>query len=191
MPQLSGRFRFLRAAFAFVVFTTSAALAPAAHAQLLFSLTPADVTAAPGDTITFTGTLTNRFTSTIFLNGFTGGFTQSGAGTVDTSSFFNFVPESLASGATYSGNIFSATLASNAVNGTTYNGVVNIQGGSDAGAQQMLAFQNFSVTASSAVTPAPPAGEVFALLGGAGFVFGLVRQRGKKRTASAATVAQA
>lgn len=155
--------------------------APKAHAQLLFALTPADLTAPVGGTVTFTGTLTNRFTQRLYLNGLTGQFTQTSAGTVDATSFLNYVPEFLDSNATYSGNIFNATLSPSATAGTTYDGIVNIQGGSDPAAQQMLAFQNFTVTATSAVTPAPPAAPVFAVLGALGVGVPYVRQRLRAR----------
>ncbi len=154
---------------------------PKAHAQLLFTLTPADMTAPVGGTVTFKGTLTNRFTQRIYLNGLTGQFTQTGAATIDQNSFFTFAPEFLDPNQIYSDNLFNAMLSSSATVGTTYDGVVNIQGGSDPLAQQFLASQNLTVTATSAVTPAPPAAPVFAALGALGVGLPAIRQRLRAR----------
>ena len=162
-----------------------AAAAPKAHAQLLFTLTPPDLSVMPGGTVTFTGTLTNRFTQRLYLNGLTGQFTQTSAGTVDANSFLTYVPDYLDTNQTYTGNIFNATLSPSAVVGTAYDGIVNVQGGSDPAAQQMLAFQNFTVTATSSMTPAPPAAPVFVALSALGVGVPYVRQRLRARRARA------
>lgn len=155
-----------------------------ARAQLLFTLSPDTQNAAPGQTVTFAGTLTNRFADRIYLNGLSGQFTNGTAGTVDTDSFFTYVPAFLESNASYTGNIFNVSLNNSATIGTTYTGVVNIEGGSLPSDLQTLATRDFNVVATT-VTPAPPAGEVFAIFGAAATGFGVWRRK-KERMAKTA-----
>lgn len=151
-----------------------ALLAPGpARAQLLFTITPGTRTGAPGDTLTYTGTLTNQSAvDTLFLT--------SGAGTVDNPeitvdelSFLGYTPPSLAPNASYSGNLFDVNIGTGSSTGD-YPGSFEILYGLAEGATNLAARQDFTV---AVVTPAPPAALVFAF-GGVGALIARRRRKG-------------
>jgi hypothetical protein len=127
-----------------------------AHADIVITLDDPNQFSAPGDTLNFSGTITNTDTtpgdSPIYLNSDSLNFTLSDATVTDN--FFANVPISLAEGAS-SGDIdlFDITLADPESDpfGT---GTYGLLGGMDGGtgtASDNLAQVNFSVT----VTPEP------------------------------------
>jgi hypothetical protein len=110
-------------------------------------------TGLPGSTVQFFGTITNTGVGTVFLNGDSIDFT--GAPSFSTSDlFFSTVPISLGGGAS-SGDIelFDISFSSPFTDAfTTYSGSYTLIGGIDGNAQDVLATQDFSVTAR---TPEP------------------------------------
>ncbi len=138
-----------------------AAAAPAAQAQLLLTISPDSLNATPGSTVTFSGSLKNNFTARLYLNAIS--FNGDAAIDGDETSFF--APDFLEANATYTGNLFNVSLSGSATPGTTYQGLATIQGGSNPTEQQLLDTRPFNVNAV-VVTPTPPAGAVFAVLGG-------------------------
>ncbi len=144
-------------------------LAAPAHAQLTLNLLPAVQAGNPGDTLYFTGTLSNMTADTVFLNSDSPTF--NGPGTIDDTPFFNNAPASLdpmgtmdANGNptdTYNGPFFDITLNANAAPGT-YNGTFTILGGVDGNATDTVATQDFSVTVLP-VAAVPEASSVVSL----------------------------
>jgi hypothetical protein len=143
-------------------------LAAPAHAQLNLSLLPASQAGNPGDTLNFTGMLSNPTAASdpnaysVFLNSDSPTF--NGPGTIDATPFFTNAPASLdpagtmdANGNltntdTYNGPFFDITLDPNAAPGT-YNGTFTILGGADGNASDTVATQDFSVTVLPAAVP--------------------------------------
>lgn len=161
----------------FLLVACAAVCAPEARAQLLLTITPDSLDAAPGSTVTFSGSLRNNFTARLYLNELT--FNNDAAVTGDAGSFFTFAPEFLEANQVYTGNLFNVSLSGGATLGNTYTGSATIRGGSSATEQQLLANRDFNVNA--VVTPTPPAGAVFAVLGGLMCgVDGLRRRRAKR-----------
>ena len=124
-----------------------------AHAQLLFSLNPAGQTGMPGTTLTFNATLINAGASVVFLNG--ASTIVPGAGLfLDPNPFFNNFPLSLASGESFTKDIFSVSLDPAVLPGD-YTGSFTIIGGSDSSALDDLATQNFLVSVQANHTMVP------------------------------------
>jgi hypothetical protein len=146
-------------------------LTGAAHAQISFSLMPSTLVAVPGETVTFTGTISNASTTdTIFLNGLQIGASTSANLSVDLGSFLNYVPVSLAPGGSYSGNLFDVLLSLTAPPGT-YSGAARLVGGTTDTAQNALTpFESFFV---ASVVPEPSALVLLAL----GGLIGVLLQR--------------
>lgn len=130
-------------------------LAAPAHAQLNLSLLPSSQAGNPGDTLNFTGTLSNPTLDSVFLNGDTPTF--NGPGTIDDSPFLFNAPLSLdplgttdgngnpTGTDTYTGPFFDVKLDPNAAPGTYFGSFV-VTGGADGSAQDTVATQDFSVT---------------------------------------------
>ena len=132
------------------------AAAPAAHAQLLFTLTPAGLAGTPGSTLQYAGTLSNTSTTdTVFLNGDSPTLNAPGL-TLDAGPFEGNAPLSLGpvgSGSDiYSGGFFDISIDPAAQPGT-YVGTFAIQGGADGDAQDTVATHDFSVTVLPAAVP--------------------------------------
>jgi hypothetical protein len=145
-----------KAFLAAAALVTLGAAAPAAHAQLNFTLTPSSQFGSPGSTLQFFGTLANPSTTdTVFLNGDTPTFTAPGL-TLDASPFNSNAPLSLGplgSGTDiYTGDFFDVSIGSAALPGT-YLGTFEIQGGADGNAQDTIATQDFSVTVLPQAVP--------------------------------------
>ena len=135
-----------------------ALLAAPAQAQLTLNLTPAAQVGAIGDTLNFTGTLSNPTLDTVFLN--SDSFSFSGPAP-DDSPFLN-APLSLDPVGTtdmngnptdsYTGGFFNVTLDSSVAPGT-YLGTFSILGGADSNAADTVATEDFSVTVLPAAVP--------------------------------------
>ncbi|HZP84608.1 MAG TPA: hypothetical protein VFB21_23435 [Chthonomonadaceae bacterium] len=140
-----------------------------AHAQLDFTLDPAAQAGKPGDTLTFTGTLKNTGTTTLFLNG--DNFTLPGTGlSLDDTAFLTGAPLSLDGGESYTGPFFDILFDPNAPP-QSVSGTFSVLGGADENALDTLASQNFGV----AVVPEPMA-SLNLLMG-----LGLLGSRGWRR----------
>src|SRR5579871_2535300 len=112
-----------------------------AHAQLGFSLNPADQTRTAGMSVVFNGTLTNEGIDTIFLNGTSFNGLAPGL-TLDPTPFFNNFPFFLVGGDATTADIFTVTI-DNSVPAGSYFGSFSVLGGADPSAQDVLATQNF------------------------------------------------
>ena len=144
-----------------LVFITTilAAVSVNARASIIAALEFSSQTGNPGDTLTFTVTLTNSSaTDQIWLNG-VGTTSSSSALSIDTSLFNTNAPfflDPLEVSVPF--DIFQVTIDPSAVPGPYIGSFVSIEGGADAGAG--TAFDDlvdipFDVTVSSGVTSAP------------------------------------
>jgi hypothetical protein len=134
-------------------------------AQITLSLMPNTLSAAPGATVTFAGTISNASpTDTVFLNGLAGSFSSPNL-QVDAPSFLSYAPISLAPNTSYTGNLFDVLVAGLTGAGT-YSGSVQLTGGLNDTAQSPLTtFQSIFVNVGAAV---PEPGSLCLLgLGGA------------------------
>lgn len=116
-------------------------------AQLEFILSPDTYVTTAGDTVTFSGSLTNKGTSELFLNGTN--VTLFGTGlSVDDNLFFINTPLSLSSagemGDTFTGELFTVTIGANAQAGN-YFGLFGITGGDNAFSLEEISSQTFQV----------------------------------------------
>ena len=121
-----------------------------AHAQALSLTYDAPNQAAyPDNTLTFSGTLLNNSTSPLYLNGAT--YTlSSGDLSLDSLDFITNAPASLLPNQSWSGDLFTVYIASNAQLGVTQD-TFTITGGYGVNDQNDLVTTPFTV----AVTPAP------------------------------------
>ena len=127
-------------------------LAAPTHAQLDLSLTPSAQTGATGDTLYFTGMLSNPTATSVFL--YSENISLAGFAT-DGSPFTLNAPLSLDPMGTtdsngnptdsYIGSLFDVALDPSVAPGT-YQGTLSILGGADANATDTIATQDFSVT---------------------------------------------
>jgi hypothetical protein len=162
--------------------------APAAHAQLNFALTPAGQAGNPGDTLQFTGTLSNPTASEVFLNGDSYSGLPAGL-TLDDTPFFSNAPLSLQPAGSmdgsgnptdsYTGGFFNIAIDPSVTPGT-YTGTFAITGGADSNASDTVATEDFSVTVNP--SPVPEASSVisFGLLLALGAGGVIVAARKKK-----------
>jgi hypothetical protein len=103
-----------------------------------------------GDSVEFTGELTNPGTTDIFLNG--GGISLDQSLFADPSPFFTFAPAFLSNGETYTGPFFTVfTIPSITVPGS-YSGTFEVDGGTDSNAFDSLATAGFTVQVLPAET---------------------------------------
>jgi hypothetical protein len=115
-----------------------------AQAQLLFTLDNPVQAGLPGQTLTFSGTLTNSGTSEIFLNG--DNFSLGGTGlTLDDTPFVDGAPFSLAANESFSGSLFTVAIDSSAPFPQSGAGTFSIVGGVDDTAQDILASAPFQI----------------------------------------------
>lgn len=161
----------------FVLLTTTGG----ARAQVSLLLSLPQQSGAAGTTFMFAGSLTNTGNSILYLNG--DNITLLGIGlTPDDTPFLTNAPLFLApsgmAGSSYSGPFFSVA-ADTATNNGSYIGTIDILGGADANAQNVLDMQEFTVN----VGPAPvPEGDTCVSLGllltmGFGWAMGDTRRR--------------
>jgi hypothetical protein len=146
---------------------------PTAWGDLILTITPDSLSATPGGTIEFTGTLMNTGGSELFLNGDLSELGYSGL-TVDDSPFFSDAPLSLDPDGSYTGPLFDVVVSSGTPAGT-YAGSFTVQGGTDANAVSNLATQNFQVNVGAVPEPRSVG---FILIGMSTIVF-LSRKRHK------------
>ena len=105
----------------------------------------------PGDTLVFTGVLSNDGSATVFLNSDYVNLLGNSFALNDL--FFNNVPFSLDPGQSSSDiELFDFTLNNPFTDSSgTYPGIYNLLGGVNSDVQDMLAFTNFSITETSPV----------------------------------------
>jgi len=115
------------------------------HAQLEVTLDQPSQTGVSGSTLTFTGTIQNTGTSTVFLNGDSLAVTDAAT---DDSAYLAGAPESLDPGQTYSGTLFTASLASTALPGS-YTGFFSIAGGGDGDTFTSLSSSPVSISVAA------------------------------------------
>ena len=127
-----------------------------AKAQLTLSLANPSQTVKSGETASFTGTLTNTGSGTIFLNGDDLGILGLSS---DDTPFIKNAPFSLDAGTAYTGALFNVTVDSFVVP-NTYTGSFSILGGQDSLTYDSIALQPFFVTVPQDV-PVPEAASVF------------------------------
>lgn len=160
----------LNSRFAILAAALSVLLAPVgARAQtsfpsnaLLITLTNATQSAAAGSTITFSGSVLNQYTQTVFLNG-ASATPDDPSLTGDASPFLNNAPASLGVGMSYpttgAADLFTITIASGA-NPGAYQGTFSITGGVDGNANDLVGSTPFTVNVAA---PEPSQGAAFGL----------------------------
>lgn len=123
-----------------------------AHAQLTLTLDTPNQSGYPGNTLTFTGTLTNTGTSLLFINGTN--FNLNGVGlNFDDTEFILNGPLSLAAGEVFNGTFFQVQIDPVALPQVAP-GSFFILGGATDTAQSTIATTNFSVAVGAAPEPA-------------------------------------
>ncbi len=162
--------------FSLAALLATLAAAPAAHAQLTFSLTPASQAGNPGDTLHFTGMLSNTSTTdTVSLaGGDTVNFNAPGL-TLDDTPFFNNAPATLQTAGSVDGNnnstdsftgdFFDVKIANDgtAVPGTFF-GTFTVNATDNATGADASVSQDFSVTVDPSPVPEASTTVSFGLL---------------------------
>lgn len=122
-----------------------AGLAPA-RADLAMTLSPSIQNSASGESVVFSGTLTNTGTCGEYLNNIA--FALDGSAGTElvsgSNGFYANVPGILTAGGTYEGEIFSMAVAGGAP-AADYTGLVTVQGGTNIFASDDLASAGFTV----------------------------------------------
>lgn len=148
-------------------------LSGAAHAQLTVSLTPSSTNPLqPGQTLSYSGTVTNTSGAEVFLNGDEILLHPTDAFVIDDTPFLTMAPLSLQPGDAYTGALFNLTAPSDPVS-HSYSGTFTIFGGPDSFTTDPVGVEAFRFQA----VPEPGA---MALLGGvvvSGIGFMLRRRR--------------
>ena len=130
---------------------------------LTVSFSPDTVSANPGQTVSFFGSLTNTQNSTVDIN--FDSFTFDIPGALDDSPFLNDAPLSLAPNTTSSVFEFFQITIPSGLSAGTFNGAFTIIGGVDANASENLGTGLFHVnTVASSETPEPHMFPVLAFL---------------------------
>jgi hypothetical protein len=152
-------------------------------ATININLNPALLSGSPGATLTFTGTLMNSTSSTVFLNGAGINLAGFSPANEDTSLFFASAPLSLA------GNASTSTIGLFAINVPSpfaagpYQGTFTVLGGADGNAQDVLGSTAFTVQVSDAGTSMPePCSTI--LIGSGGLLWFACRRVRRARTTS-------
>ena len=158
--------RFLIPLFAPAALCVILVAAPAAQAQVVFQLTPPAQIGSPGDTLHFTGILTNLGASTVYLFGDSATLTGPGL-TLDDTPFFNG-PTSLApmgeAGDTYQGGFFDVGIDSLTAVPGVYTGTFALTGGADPSSTDPLVSQDFTVIVPGTdAAPVPEASTLVSL----------------------------
>lgn len=161
----------------FALAALSMSALPAAHADLILTLTPDTLSGSTGEVLHFIGSLQNTDASApVFLTGDNFSLTDPGLA-LDDSPFIMNAPTSLAAagdplgGDKFSGDLFDVTIAKDALPGN-YHYSFSVLGGSNGIATDTLATTSFNV----AVTPEPSAYQAGIILGVCGLGY-LVRRR--------------
>lgn len=172
-------------AFAFVALLAAPGFAqqPSSNVNLVFS-GPSSLTGAQGTEAFFNGTLTNNSTTdSISLDGISFSFNSEPFFTGDDNIFYNSVPDALAPGQTYTGNIFGIN-----IDATTPVGIYSDNNANITNTEASITFVNSLASPFQInVTPAPvPEPASFTVLGiGVLAVAGLVVRRRRACRASA------
>ncbi|HZL29048.1 MAG TPA: PEP-CTERM sorting domain-containing protein [Acidobacteriaceae bacterium] len=156
-----------------LLLTLGLSSAAACADTVIFTLNPSTLSGHPGDTVTFTATVSAPVSNgaDIFLSG--PAFSLGGPIVIDSGDFFNNAPFSLSAGDSSVFDIFTAMIPLGSTM-TTFGGSVQMEGGADFGALGNIGDPvNFAVV----VTPEPSS---FLLLG-SGLV-GLVGVLRRKRS---------
>ena len=140
--------------------------------SLDFDLTPATLSGAPGDVVSFIGMLLNPGASGLFLNGTSSMLPPPGV-TLDDEPFFLNVPLSLTPGGSFTGELFEVRIDMGALPGT-YHGTFGILGGNDANAFDLLALADFYVTVTQGGSAPEPSSALLVTLA---LVLGMARLR--------------
>jgi hypothetical protein len=123
-----------------------------AHAQLTLTLDAPSLSGYPGDTLTFTGTLTNSGASLVFINGTN--FNLNGTGlTFNDDDFILNGPLSLGAGEIFNGTFFQVQIDPVALPQVAPGSFFLLGGATDT-AQSTIATTNFSVAVGAAPEPA-------------------------------------
>jgi len=138
-------------------------IAKPANAQLLFTFSPNKQVVNPGKVITFSAIMKNNGSTDIFLNG-DASPSSGGYFTYDVTKFYINTPPILASGASWSGELFDVNVAPATPIGT-YSAQFSILGGHDTFAQEVLSTQFFTISIQAVPEPGANALVVSGLLG--------------------------
>ncbi len=119
------------------------------RAGAVLTLDQSVITGLAGNTLTFSGTITNTGGQELFLNGisFTLGSSELA---FEPTAFFNLVPASLAIGSSYSGQLFGV-MASATIPSGDYGGSVGFLGGLDPFTAEEVLSADFTVRISTEV----------------------------------------
>ena len=139
---------------------------------ITFTLTSSLLTAVPGSTVTFSGSLTETGGTITFLNG--DNFTS--ALPADDSPFFSNFPVSLAAFQTFSAPMFRVTVPLLTAPGL-YSGGFTILGGSTPSALTTLASQPFAVSVTPVATAVPEPASLLLLSSGGAALLARRRRR--------------
>lgn len=162
------------------VFALFGAAAATARADVIFALDNADQFGNPGDTLIFTGILSNTGLSTVFLNSADLNLAGSSFTPDFIDPFFNNVPISLDAGQSSADiELFDVMLNDPFTDPLgKYTGTYTLTGGVDSNAQDVLGSVDFSVTATNGTSPVPEPSS-FGLLAAA--LAGIVIQHRRSR----------
>jgi len=155
----------------------------AANAQLVLNLMPDTLSTTPGSTITFLATIQNQSTTdTYFLNDFSWDLNPTNPNvTVDNTSFFGYVPTSLAPGATYGGttgsNFVDVMVTSAASPNSIISGTFTVYGGTNSSAHNSLAHPSFTINVVPIVTPETSTGLLLGIGGIGGLALAIRRRK--------------
>jgi hypothetical protein len=116
------------------------------------AFTPDTLTGNPGDMISFSGTLLNNTSNTVFIN--SDSFTFAIAGAADDTPFLNHAPSSLGPNASSTPFMFLTVTIPNGQAAGIYDGSFTVLGGADGAAQNNLGSGAFHLTVD-VVTPEP------------------------------------
>lgn len=142
-----------------------------------FSIDPVKQSAMDGDTITFSGTVSLSLdaTDSVYLSG--DSITWNGVGlTSDDSDFWNNFPSSLNPGDTFTGELFTITVAPGTPDGA-YTGTFEIQGGSDGNTYDVLGAPGYEVDVTSPSSATPEPSSLVLLASGLAGLAGTLRRR--------------
>ena len=122
---------------------------------LTVAFSPNTESGFPGNTVIFSGSLTNNTGNTVFINSDTVTLTGFPASALDDSPFLTNAPVSLGPNASTGVFVFLDVTIPNNQSPATYDGVFTALGGADGTAQDNLGSAAYHVQVQSAITPEP------------------------------------